>query len=33
MLFEITDSIKEAAINDDHDLLLSASKLFKLQGE
>jgi glutamyl-tRNA reductase len=33
MLFEITDSIKEAAINDDHDLLLSASKLFKLQGD
>ena len=33
MLFEITESIKEAAINDDDDLLLSASKLFKLQGD
>jgi glutamyl-tRNA reductase len=33
MLFEITDSIKEAAINDDDTLLLSASKLFKLLGD
>jgi glutamyl-tRNA reductase len=33
MLFEITESIKEAAVKDDDDLLFSASKLFKLQGD
>ena len=33
MLFEITESIKEAAVNDDDDLLFSASKLFKLRGD
>jgi glutamyl-tRNA reductase len=33
MLYEITESIKEAAVKDDDDLLFSASKLFKLQGD
>ncbi len=33
LLFELTESLKEAAISDDHDLMLSAHKLFKLKGD
>lgn len=33
LLFELTESLKEAAISDDHELMLSAHKLFKLKGD
>ena len=33
LLFELTVSLKEAAINDDYDLMLSAFRLFRLQGD
>ncbi len=33
LLFELTESLKEAAISDDSDLMLSAHKLFKLKGD
>jgi len=33
LLFELTASLKEAAINDDYDLMLSAFRLFGLQGD
>ena len=33
LLFELTASLKEAAINDDYDLMLSAFRLFKLEGD
>ncbi len=33
LLFELTESLKEAAITDDYDLMSSAHKLFKLKGD
>ncbi len=33
LLFELTESLKEAAISDDYDLMISAHRLFKLKGD
>jgi len=33
LLFELTESLKEAAISDDYELMLSAHKLFRLKGD
>ncbi len=33
LLFELTESLKEAAISDDYELMVSAHKLFKMKGD